>query len=115
MDMPQILAIIRSADQSSVKLELAITPGLDVLRGHFDGVPIVAGVVQIHWALQLASQYLAPISPLAIERMEAVKFQQVMQPGVTVSLDLALVSKKLVFSYSAGSERYSSGRIPVNL
>ena len=113
MDMPTITGIERSANQDSVRLAISISPGLDVFRGHFDEAPIVPGVVQIHWALRLANQYLVAVSPLAIDCMEAVKFQQVMTPGAELTLDLELINNKLVFAYRSPAASYSSGKIPL--
>jgi 3-hydroxymyristoyl/3-hydroxydecanoyl-(acyl carrier protein) dehydratase len=46
--------------------------------------------------------------------MEAVKFQQVMTPGVEVRLDLELANAKLQFVFSSPSKRYSSGKIAIS-
>ncbi|MES2626110.1 MAG: hypothetical protein V4628_12580 [Pseudomonadota bacterium] len=114
MDLPPIISVMRSAEQNLTSLQLSIHAGLDGFDGHFDGAPIVPGVLQIHWALQFANQYLKPVSPFEIASMEAVKFQQVMTPGIEVKLDLELTNGKLVFMFSSPEKRYSSGKIAIS-
>jgi 3-hydroxymyristoyl/3-hydroxydecanoyl-(acyl carrier protein) dehydratase len=115
MDMPAIISVTQNAEQTLASLQLAIHPDLDGFDGHFDGAPVVPGVLQIYWALQFANQYLKPVSPFDIADMEAVKFQQVMTPGIEVSLELELVNAKLTFVFSSPSKRYSSGKIAINV
>jgi 3-hydroxymyristoyl/3-hydroxydecanoyl-(acyl carrier protein) dehydratase len=115
MDMPTIISVTKNAEQAMTSLQLAIHPGLDGFDGHFDGAPIVPGVLQIYWVLEFANQYLTPVSPLDIASMEAVKFQQVMTPGIEVRLDMELVDTKLIFMFSSPSKRYSSGKIAINV
>lgn len=117
MDMPEVLNIRgERSDQKpeKVTLTLAIAAGLDVFDGHFDGAPIVPGVVQINWALKLANRHLCALSPLAISHMEAVKFQQVMLPGSELELDLTLNANKLYFDFHSAEKRYSSGRVVIS-
>ncbi len=113
MDMPTIISVIQNGDQTKAVLNLRISPELDVFEGHFEDAPIVPGVVQIYWALQLANQYLKPLSTLSITHMEAVKFQRVMIPNVETTLDLELVHNKLLFVFRSESVRFSSGRIVI--
>jgi 3-hydroxymyristoyl/3-hydroxydecanoyl-(acyl carrier protein) dehydratase len=115
MDMPTIISVTNNAEQTLASLQLAIHPGLNGFEGHFDGAPIVPGVLQIYWALQFANQYLKPVSPFDIANMEAVKFQQVMTPGIEVRLDLELADTKLMFVFSSPSKRYSSGKIAISV
>jgi 3-hydroxymyristoyl/3-hydroxydecanoyl-(acyl carrier protein) dehydratase len=115
MDMPTIISVTQNAELTTTSLQLGIHPGLDGFDGHFDGAPIVPGVLQIYWVLQFANQYLKPVSAFDIASMEAVKFQQVMTPGIEVRLDLELVDAKLMFMFSSPSKRYSSGKIAINV
>ena len=114
MDMPAIVSVTQNAEQTRASLQLAIHPGLNGFDGHFNGAPIVPGVLQIYWALQLANQYLKPVSPFDIANMEAVKFQQVMTPGIEVRLELELANATLIFVFSSPSKRYSSGKIAIS-
>jgi len=111
MNMPRI--IHKSLIENGIKLQLDIDHQLSAFEGHFDDAPIVPGVVQIQWALAFNNQFLQEISPLNIFRMDALKFQQVIQPDSVVELMLERISNKLVFSFSSGSSRHSSGKIVV--
>ena len=56
MTQPDIDAVRELAD--GVELDLAIGPELIYFQGHFPGYPVLPGIVQIDWAVQLADQYL---------------------------------------------------------
>lgn len=93
------------------ELRLVIPADLDYFVGHFPGAPIVPGVVQIKWALELARRHVGALGQFA--GMEAVKFQRVMVPELVVTLTLrfAAADGKLRFSYEAEGARFSSGRL----
>ena len=98
-------------DEPNAELRLKVPHDLVYFRGHFPDAPIVAGVVQIKWAIELAGRYLGVGGTFA--GMEALKFQQVMRPGITVTLSLRWAGRdgKLHFVYSADGARYGSGRL----
>lgn len=106
---PRLLAVDCHADDGV--LQLAIPADLPCLAGHFPGHPLLPGVVQIGWALDLAARYLG--TSLQCRDMEAVKFQHMMQPGqpVTLTLHADRASGKLHFRYHAGDATFSSGRL----
>jgi 3-hydroxymyristoyl/3-hydroxydecanoyl-(acyl carrier protein) dehydratase len=93
------------------ELTLEVPAELEYLKGHFRGAPIVAGVVQIKWAIELAKQHLEAGDELT--GLDALKFQQLMRPGAVVTLELEwqATAGKLRFSYRSGAARFSSGRI----
>jgi hypothetical protein len=98
-------------DGADAELTLVVPTDLEYLEGHFEGAPIVAGVVQVKWAIDLAGRYLKVAGRFA--GFEALKFQQVMQPQQSVVLTLrwAAADGKLHFSYKSGDLRFGSGRI----
>jgi 3-hydroxymyristoyl/3-hydroxydecanoyl-(acyl carrier protein) dehydratase len=98
-------------DGSSAELALVVPTDLEYFDGHFAGAPIVAGVVQIKWAIDLASRYLGTTGQFS--GFEALKFQKVLQPEQPVVLTLrwAAADGKLHFSYTSGESRFGSGRI----
>jgi 3-hydroxymyristoyl/3-hydroxydecanoyl-(acyl carrier protein) dehydratase len=93
------------------ELRLAIPADLEYFRGHFDGAPVVPGVVQLKWAIEAARRLLGADGELV--GMEALKFQRVLTPGAVATLTLtwAAAAHKLHFSYQAGDLRFSSGRL----
>jgi 3-hydroxymyristoyl/3-hydroxydecanoyl-(acyl carrier protein) dehydratase len=98
-------------DGATVELTLVVPADLEYFDGHFEGAPIVPGVVQIKWAIDLASRYLGAAGRFA--GFEALKFQSVLQPQQTAILTLrwAAAEGKLHFSYTSGDVRFGSGRI----
>lgn len=100
-----------------VVLTLHIPKDLDYFNGHFDDAPILAGVVQLHWAVQFAKVNLA-ISDTDVMDIQVLKFQEVIKPEQT--LELTLIKKsafKVQFSYQSvtkgdmAEKQHSSGRI----
>lgn len=100
-----------------VELTLHIPADLDYFNGHFDGAPILAGVVQLHWAVQFAKANLA-ISDTEVADIQVLKFQEVIKPGQALGLTLTKKSAfKVLFSYHSSinehsaAKQHSSGRI----
>jgi|RhiMethySRZTD1v2_1073278.scaffolds.fasta_scaffold324078_3 3-hydroxymyristoyl/3-hydroxydecanoyl-(acyl carrier protein) dehydratase len=95
----------------AAELDLIVPHDLHYFHGHFAGAPVVPGVVQIKWAIGFARELLRTGGEFG--GMEALKFQQAMQPGsrATLKLDYAGEGGKLRFSFELDRMRYSSGRI----
>jgi 3-hydroxymyristoyl/3-hydroxydecanoyl-(acyl carrier protein) dehydratase len=106
---PRVLR--ETVDGSTVRIDFVVPDDLEYFDGHFPGVPIVPGVVQIKWAIESARRCLT-ISG-AVARIEALKFQQIMQAGaqITLQLEYAAESRKLYFAFESEQARHSSGRI----
>lgn len=92
------------------ELEIVVPTELVYFDGHFPGAPIVPGIVQIKWALDLARCHLDVGT--GFRRIERLKFQRIMSPGTRAKLTLtyAVAAGKLDFSFAAAETRYSSGR-----
>lgn len=95
----------------SMTVNLALPADHPAFDGHFPGRPILAGVVQIDWAIRLAETYLGTASPTTQDFQ--VKFRRVIGPDAPVSLDLRLDRDRRVleFSYQQDDAVASSGRI----
>lgn len=101
--------IERSADRA--RAELLIGPDLHAFQGHFPGQPIVPGVSQLDWSVDLARS-IFPISP-ALQRMENLKFHATIEPATCVQLELAWDAGEAVLDfrlYSANAV-HASGRL----
>lgn len=79
--------------------------------GHFEGNPILPGVVQVHWAEAFGRKLLGVRGRFV--RLEVVKFQQVIFPQSTVDLVMSYTAEKgkLNFRYESDKGVHSSGRI----
>jgi 3-hydroxymyristoyl/3-hydroxydecanoyl-(acyl carrier protein) dehydratase len=93
------------------ELLLSIPPDLEYFAGHFAGAPIVAGVVQLKWAVDAGRRLLGAAG--SIVGMENLKFQRVLVPKsvATLTLKWAAADRKLYFSYQGEGARFSSGRL----
>jgi 3-hydroxymyristoyl/3-hydroxydecanoyl-(acyl carrier protein) dehydratase len=91
--------------------ELWIAPDLYHFQGHFPGQPILPGVVQIEWAMALA-RTVFPL-PRRLARMETLKFQALIQPGMRLSLDLHWRPERAQVEFRAHSTlgAHASGRL----
>lgn len=94
------------------QLQLEIPLDLAHFSGHFAQTPVLPGVVQVDWALQLARQLLPDLPPRFVG-MEVLKFQQLARPGDRLQLSLRFDATrgKLYFAYRNGDAACSSGRI----
>jgi 3-hydroxymyristoyl/3-hydroxydecanoyl-(acyl carrier protein) dehydratase len=106
---PVILA--ERVEPPVAELMLEIPPDLRYLRGHFPDAPVLPGVVQVAWVLELAKRYLGIASDVG--GIEALKFRQVIRPQAHVRLTLTHAERtgKLHFSYESDLGPHSSGRI----
>lgn len=94
-----------------VELTLHVPEDLNYFNGHFDKAPILAGVVQLHWAVEFAKANLA-ISDTEVADIQVLKFQEVIKPGLDLVLTLTKKSAlKVLFSYHSATKQHSSGRI----
>ncbi len=91
---------------------LVVPRDLAYLEGHYDAFPLVAGVVQIHWVMDALAE-LKGVPAVAAERMEAIKFKDVLRPGQQFTLEIAIGPEptRAQFSLSDGDRTFSSGRI----
>ncbi len=107
--LPQIVAVQHAG--AHCELQLKINADIAYFAGHFPGTPILPGVTQIQWAAHLAREYCALSG--AFNRMEVIKFQQMIQPGaeLTLQLDWDEARQRLTFSFTSAQGAHSSGRL----
>ncbi|MGZ3236313.1 MAG: AMP-binding protein [Burkholderiaceae bacterium] len=79
--------------------------------GHFTESPILAGVVQVEWAIAYARQHFD--MPPVFRGIQALKFQHVIQPEKPFELELVFEPQKstLAFRYHSSAGQHSSGRL----
>ena len=96
-----------------VLLDCEVPEDMLYFDGHFDTLPVVAGVVQIHWAMQFSEKYFG-IETHA-HQLEAIKFHQLLFPRdrFTLKLSYNKDSKKVQFAIFANDKKFSSGRVAV--
>jgi len=106
---PEVLEQVESDGEWS--LQLAVPPDLAYFSGHFPKAPVLPGVVQVDWALNLGRQLMN--LPEKFAGMEVLKFQQLVRPGDEIQLHLRFdpARGKLYFAYRNETATCSSGRI----
>ena len=106
---PEVLEQVETDGEWS--LQLSVPPDLAYFSGHFPKAPVLPGVVQVEWALNLGRQLLN--LPDKFTGMEVLKFQQLVRPGDEVQLHLRFDPErgKLYFAYRNDTATCSSGRL----
>lgn len=109
MMLPHARTVLVNAGK--VTIELVLPADHEAFLDHFPGHPILAGVLQIDWAMRFAARYFALDQTVAQDFQ--VKFRRVIGPGKDLSLVLLLdrVRSNVVFEYRIASEIASSGKI----
>jgi acyl-coenzyme A synthetase/AMP-(fatty) acid ligase len=95
----------------SLVRELSVPDDLVFLEGHFEGFPVVPGVVQVGWVVEAAQAVLGHAP--RIEAVENLKFKEVLLPGQRVRLELGWneAGDVLRFRLAAGERVFSTGRL----
>lgn len=108
---PNVRVLEMDLAASRVVLELTVPRDLLYFNGHFEGSPILPGVVQVDWAIAYGREYL-PLAPCFLS-MHALKFQRVVMPEEVLQLRLQHDSQKssLTFSFTSDAGQHASGRI----
>jgi 3-hydroxymyristoyl/3-hydroxydecanoyl-(acyl carrier protein) dehydratase len=106
--LPEILA--ERPKPGGVELELRVPGDLACLAGHFPGLPVLPGVVQIDWSIKLARTRLELRGEFAAA--ENLKFLSIVRPEDQLTLGLELPAPtRLVFRYFRRDKKYSSGTL----
>lgn len=104
---------VRELEREPLRVLLEVSAPADLLYfdGHFDVAPILPGVVQIDWAIHYGRRYFS--LPLQFKGINALKFQQVIQPETPVRLELLHDVAKgcLQFRYLSEAGQHASGRV----
>ncbi len=97
----------RQTDASQADLELLFRKNSNFFNGHFDGMPVLPGVVQLYYAKFFAEDIFG--LQLPHNEFKRVKFSNIMQPDTRFRLKLLNKEKSVEFTYMADDKVYSSG------
>ena len=106
MEMPSISNL--AAAENDWSADLVFDSSARYFQGHFDGFPVLAGVVQLGVARRLVERWVG--RAMELSSVKRLKFSRVVRPGETVRL--ALSKKKdseFSFEYSKGGLPCASG------
>lgn len=98
-------------DEVSATAKLQINPDLAVFDGHFPALAVLPGIAMVDWCMRLGREAFA--LPAQYARMEVLKFQLLVQPGITLHLQMHwnASAASLAFSYSSDAGIHASGRL----
>jgi 3-hydroxymyristoyl/3-hydroxydecanoyl-(acyl carrier protein) dehydratase len=104
----------KTQDETSLKLDLIFPANAEYFDGHFDEFPVLAGVVQLNYVMELAQEYFH-ITP-HITNITKLKFTKIIKPDTDISLAINYLKgeSKINFKYFLGDVVYSSGNINLN-
>lgn len=109
MKMPHILSQQVVGDTANFVLKTDTK--LLYYHGHFTDNPILPGVVQVGWAVHIATS-LFNISA-TVSGLKKIKFNRIIQPGGVLHLYLEINRERhrLKYRYTDGVANYSSGEV----
>jgi hypothetical protein len=107
---PIVTALQRSA-AAALKCRVRVPYDLAIFDGHFPSLPILPGVVQVEWAVQIAHAHLRMDGQF--KGITATKFRRLVRPGMELALTLGHrpAPGELRFEYLIGDALASIGRV----
>ena len=107
-NFPRVLTA--AADGFTARFCLDISEDLSWFRGHFPDMPVLPGVVQLHWAVTVARAVFGfSDSPLEVKRL---KFKNVVIPPKELELSVRVhAPNEVQFEFHSSDEQYSLGRL----
>lgn len=102
----------REQDKQQLRCLLWVDPQLAYFVGHFPGQPILPGVVQLDWGIQLAAQqWPGKMDQADYCGMQNLKFKQPIEPAELLQLVLTQQPGKIDFVFSTPTEVRSQGTL----
>ncbi|MEQ1738736.1 MAG: AMP-binding protein [Methyloglobulus sp.] len=112
--LPKILSLQSTTQIVELELKVPQVQDLIYFPDHFQGFPILPGVVQLAWVEHYGKLFFRlEESAREFSRLEVVKFIKIIRPGdeLTLTLNWKAESGELCFNFSSDSGGYSSGRM----
>jgi 3-hydroxymyristoyl/3-hydroxydecanoyl-(acyl carrier protein) dehydratase len=109
IELPEVLAIDRGP--RFLRLDLRIPPDLNCFKGHFPGLPLLPGAVQVDWAIRYARDYF--VLPPRFHELRNLKFMRFVEPGARLTLQLEELrdSHEVTFGYHDAEGAFCVGRM----
>ena len=107
-DLPPVISMLEGPQQHRLLLDIA--SDLPWFKGHFPGYPVLAGIVQLHWAVSFSIGLLNFKSPPT--EIARLKYKNVITPPAVVELSLQQVKDHEVqFELRSHDKIHSLGRL----
>jgi acyl-coenzyme A synthetase/AMP-(fatty) acid ligase len=106
---PTLIEESRDADRIERRLE--VPEDLIFLQGHFEGFPLVAGVVQLRWVTDAIGAWLGEMP--GVKAVEVLKFPEPLLPGQSFTLRAEFSPRRdlILFRLFDGKRTFASGRL----
>ena len=105
--MPEVRDTMREG--RTVTLRLFVPRALEHFDGHFPGLPILPGVLQIDWAVRLARKHFERLTESY--GVDGFKCRAPVRPETELVLTLECDPGRLRFAYVDGVRTVSSGTV----
>jgi len=107
--------LFKTISQNRAEFGLRIPKDLAYFEGHFPDMPIVPGVVLLHWAVEFAKDIFK--IPGSVSGASQIKFSNLMRPLDEPCLTLDHLSEKflIMYHYKENEKIYASGRFVYSL
>lgn len=99
----------QAAAGDELRVELRAEPEASFFEGHFDGDPVLAGVVMLREAELHAREHWGDLSSLT--RVTHLKFRRTVRPPADLVLVLRRDAHAVAFEYVTGGDLACSGRL----
>lgn len=96
-------------DPSKARVRMTVSPELAAFDGHFPQAAILPGVVLVDWAVRLGREAFG--FDAGIQRMDALKFQHLVRPGMELVAELDWQPGQLAFRFESRHGVHASGRL----
>jgi acyl-coenzyme A synthetase/AMP-(fatty) acid ligase/3-hydroxymyristoyl/3-hydroxydecanoyl-(acyl carrier protein) dehydratase len=111
MDRPEVLEELRGSD--FLERACRVPHDLACLPGHFPDQPIVPGVLQLDWVMELAAQLLERV--VEVRELRAIKLLAPLRPGDSFRIHVrATAAGEIAFSVFSEDHEHAKGRVRLN-
>jgi 3-hydroxyacyl-[acyl-carrier-protein] dehydratase len=109
--MPAISELVLDPGLRSLTFHFIVPRGLPIFRGHFPGLPIVPGALQVGWAAELARTH--GLETGRCTGIVTAKFRRLMLPGMRMAarLEPGPQAGQVRFEYASDGAVVSTGRL----
>jgi len=109
--MPIVSDVVPDLAAGGLDCRLRVPYDMAIFRGHFPSAPIVPGVLQAGWAVELARAHGLADGPMT--GIGAAKFRRVLRPGMCLDarLECGPHPGQVHFRYTCGDTVVATGRL----
>lgn len=101
----------KSLSENKAEIKLYFYRNCNFFKGHFDGFPLVPGVVQLFYAQYFAKKIFK--IDCVSGQYRKIKFTNIIQPDKLITLELEQQTNGINYKYKDENSGYSSGLLPI--